>query len=1255
MPESSLNADAVTFIPKISSNAQDIQNIRVKKNKRNLKLTKFKGVKTDKDDVLKNNDSQQSNIELVSCAEKNTRQQKSKRRHRRRKKKSNNCTQEHTNSYNSDGLKSSQHLSGDKTDSKSQHQKQKINKSKRKKKLNRKQKLQVQNKGNVDLVDNERDFPILLSSIDNDQSNYQTKKLAESTTLAPTLDWSEISSQTYKENEEKRKCHRTTSLDLKERISESQSMNDFFELTTLSLKRDKIKSELKTSNQIHKIKNDSKNLNNTLEPNLSDVSASDANNISQLAHKNESKLNMTKLRDRWWNLLRQRDLQHVKKSSSPTSTSTSQSNDTYHSSSSSLSDSSGEINIASEELEYTPHNKNLSAYQESINCKSELFSNVHEESNMRTYPMHIAICEKNASLLQYMMSNPNKYECHYGQLAPKNSLPLSNAHIDAIPDTALTPIQLSVYLDQPNILKVLLDAQTYTANTKFTSNVNFDYFNDEDNVLPISLLILAIKSSFDGCVKVLLSHGTKLASKTKVGSNSVFHVCCSAAKPTTFHLLLNAIGKGSIRTRMLSSRNKRGQTPLHVACCHSRIDMVRELLSYCAIPCTKAYTMEDADGFTPLMAAVNVDALEVVTLLLMWEGNHGRKREMHWKKMHSQHIYQDAPTNEYLESQYNSLHSYKSKIFKSGSNNTRLTNGNTPLQIAISRQSVDMVRLLIELSNPISSVASHPLQLNKALSDSMKCTDESIRIELLQVIVEAGANPYVVLDQDLDSINMDSRLSPIQLAVQEGDISALRVMIDSFERLLHEKQQMRRNDQHLKRQPETFFAGKDSKENESVHSAINEALLSSLYQAWISSKNKVEQHNSHLNFLRSSYFLYKRGAHLGDPSFSRLIKSMSRYSVGKEAYYPLGKAIFRAKYMHFSPILTDTNSNAYSQQHTLSYWSSILSNLDWFWRGIKSIEQVQCAWIREESSGRGKEISLRARVDMCYLVVENQRLLAHREILSMKSQKLDAAMRFALLQQNNILDEEIPPIDIHLDVSLKMAYFLVQHCYHGSIIFGLSIDKNECCRELLELAVIAEEYICPTLFQEVEMRLISSKPRDCFSWCCCDRIEQVSHHATNESPEASSFFCHYSVESPSNLINAQNAIDTLSLSKEDFIVTDNYTIKVHQGLSFAEDASLKHLQKLNHFDEYVYHTPLASVKAVSLKTILQDFSNIIKSDTYFDWFHEVLKSLQGNSDSDNHKQLEEEFALKILQNALDELLGCSFRKQSLHAKKFLKG
>lgn len=166
-------------------------------------------------------------------------------------------------------------------------------------------------------------------------------------------------------------------------------------------------------------------------------------------------------------------------------------------------------------------------------------------------------------------------------------------------------------------------------------------------------------------------------------------------------------------------------------------------------------------------------------------------------------------------------------------------------------------------------------------------------------------------------------------------------------------------------------------------------------------------------------------------------------------------------------------------------------------------------------------------------------------------------------------DEEV--ITIETAIPPDFCKLLIQHMYHGSICFGwpttttINLEGNSnndvnyndddnaklmLCRYLLELMIVAEEFIVPSLVQEIEMRLVSSKPKSCFCWDCCQTLRVISSEESGggqqqQQQQQHKAECLYMVEvgntkTNSSMVTKESALDILGVTEYVALGLDDY-------------------------------------------------------------------------------------------------------------------
>jgi len=606
----------------------------------------------------------------------------------------------------------------------------------------------------------------------------------------------------------------------------------------------------------------------------------------------------------------------------------------------------------------------------------------------------------------------------------------------------------------------------------------------------------------DRCISILLSYGAKLGVKDKDG-NTAIHLCCLGQSITTLRLLLAVLDKWRNHSlRLLCSKNVNGHTPLHLACLLGNESFVDELLAAAPTAAFKAMHATDANGMTPLLLAVDGCAKSVVMALLVWNAN--ASRVQHKKKF--------------------------------GSPEEFSINSICPLSLAARKGDLEMVHVLLEAGNSATGTSAASFQFDYALHVVIEVNQPStVRHDMVRVLIDAGANPCSVIPNLRYEKEMGFSVTSsavISLVVQ-GDVEGLQIAIDAYYSALAALRYQRRNDVLLRDRPVSCFRSLEEKEQARVDAVIQDALVTSLFLRWKDCLNPYIAFPS--SRLRSSMFLMNRGAKLDESSFNQLSTCLSRATGNSFFRFDQVKLECEASYFHPTP-KTDQKSTAHhsSRHNSLSYWSRMLIRMDWVRKQDGSSRgEAHCAWQRQNAPKKSLSLVPEDRSDVCILKVEDRHLLAHGKILSTKRKKLAAAIRFSSFCTQDA--NKSSNVEIELDIRLKMACLLIQHCYHGSIVTGLSKNRRECCQELMELALIAEEYLCPSLLAKCEMRLLSARPNTCFYWCCCESIVKASEtaHDDYELDLFSEFVeCSYSISSSAILVNIDIAIDLVAATVE---------------------------------------------------------------------------------------------------------------------------
>lgn len=222
--------------------------------------------------------------------------------------------------------------------------------------------------------------------------------------------------------------------------------------------------------------------------------------------------------------------------------------------------------------------------------------------------------------------------------------------------------------------------------------------------------------------------------------------------------------------------------------------------------------------------------------------------------------------------------------------------------------------------------------------------------------------------------------------------------------------------------------------------------------------------------------------------------------------------------------------------------------------------------------------------------------MAHQLVLS-QSGKLDAAIRFASMAREQLQEDgkavTTSLLAIDVDLSGKTCRWLLEHMYHGSIAGGLSKYPHESCQELLELLLVGEEFICRSLVQECEMRMLSSD--SFFDRCLCSYCCANAARTTTPMNQADSVECIYRVSGPTCLVTADAAVDVLAVVQHvaGSCCETDYTLRVTQTPNESKN-------------KFVFRNPMESLHEVALIVIMSDFGSVVKSEAFACQFYDAM-------------------------------------------------
>jgi Ankyrin repeats (3 copies) len=692
----------------------------------------------------------------------------------------------------------------------------------------------------------------------------------------------------------------------------------------------------------------------------------------------------------------------------------------------------------------------------------------------------------------------------------------------------MTPLHLAIFLGRSIMLRTLLNDNGLM---QWMSELSMEY----------SPFMFAIERSLtdETCLDILVRHKAIISGviRDKFHGDSALHHACRCGIPSsTFQELLNFMarssGKGNQIQKLLSSKNRRGQTPMHVACANGHSHLIESMLQNCSPSLLqKLLRMQDDDRNTPLLAAVQAETTDVVVTLLMWHGNYHDKGRFY------------APSRESEEPV-------------------------CPLVCAVSCGSLEMIHILLEFHDP------NAYHLDAALQVAILKSSE-FRLDFTRILIEVGANPCSIET----SILMPSPLSAFCIVATQGDNEMLALLVDFYKEKFQNRRFTRRQDPQLQNQPESYFTALESAELKEYQFAINDSLINSIFEGWNLDKWEC---------WKASLLLLQKGATIDEIGLLRwklsILEGKLRAADESSSNFHLGY-VFSCTYFHFGdPGRVANKSLIVDKRPTMcSYWANFLRRFTW----MQHESDVSCAWILNQTddldSGEDSE-----DLEIVVLVAEEVRFLAHTWLISKKCAKLEAAIRFA--KSSHV--DTTPQIEIELDISAKQCKWLLQHIYCGSIVSGWSATFWE---ELFDLALIAQEYLCPSLLQECELRIVSGLVNQCFCWSCCHSRRHVDEGIVQ-------CLCRGVVSRVSNSILPRNTLDILALSQElsDFPI-DSYCLKCWNhpnSLPVTKRFSKGRDKPENRSKAQSFSQPFIVAKEIAIQSILLHFREVIQSESF---------------------------------------------------------
>ena len=751
----------------------------------------------------------------------------------------------------------------------------------------------------------------------------------------------------------------------------------------------------------------------------------------------------------------------------------------------------------------------------------------------------------------------------------------------------LTPLQLAIVLNCPDIVRVL-------SSGKSTISISSKNESEQDCVS----LMLACELGHAGCIKALLcSSNIKLDYRARESGNTAYHFCCLGRMASindddvmnndnnvsALDTLMNHT-PNSIRKRVLLLTNREGRNLTHIACARGDLLLLKCVIGHLSnvssqMPWKALIAADRLLGHTPFISAVYAGKCEIVAHLLITR----------------------FPSADY------------SVLFSA-----------CPLTIAASNCDTAMAALLFEMGYDLQTTASSYISqiirydINRSLLELMliRCgMDDGEEVdpdnyELIRILVANGANPHKTVsirNQQKPKTRGDDTIAaldgeedtPLSVAVMASDFHSIECMLHSYMHALTATQSLRRKDPLLISQPESYFRAVERRETDSIQHSLQCALVKALFLLW---------QRGDVNIGKCCLVLYRRGVSLSLMSLqwlekcilaNRFVAPSSSWGDSISGYY------FEAPLVQYSlpkaSFDTAEAINPYANVSAFMCWSRVLLELPWTNRF-----SFNCKWMRNDTNSDfdcNKLNTIHLRDDEFYLVVENERLLLHKSIISAKSGKLAAAIHFMEAQGHYV---EEGKLCVSIDLPLLLAKMLVCHIYHGSISLGLMASPLKRNEQLLELALVAEEYLCPSLLMEVEMRLLETKSNDCFcAYCsgaamtpkdestCPIAIEFLERAEQNMGCHPSGvYFYKASRFNVSSLISPESAINVLAVAQqlnlsscsENGCYALKYTTKSHD-----ESVASMEIHVDGDRNAGVLTAPFRACKIVASFTLLRDF------------------------------------------------------------------
>ena len=724
------------------------------------------------------------------------------------------------------------------------------------------------------------------------------------------------------------------------------------------------------------------------------------------------------------------------------------------------------------------------------------------------FPIHEAIRQNDEMALRTLLST--------------SSMPFhADRGLESRDDQGMSALALSVQLHRPQLLAILLQSTREHALTPHV--IHKKHHNKGTKITPKHSMLrqalhMAVSNGNEECAVVFLDFNiASVLAKNDMTDDTPIHLACRSSAP--IGILYQCLKRmdNAMTTKVMSQKNKKGQTPLHVACASGRVDLVEAFLTHCSYSLlSKVLSVQDAEWQTPLLAAVASGSVDVVMGLLMWKGNNHKRIQEGGAKGHCALSWAVRARNVEMTLLLLEFNDSSSSLLPSVSTTTTTTTHGS-VNSTTANQGYNLV---------------HSLYMAVRMMQQEMAPCDSVQLELIRVLVDAGANPY--------SKETPSGQCALVLATETAlDSVVVQIMVTSYDAYLDTIQKARRRDPFLRKQPDSFFRGLEAQEEGTRVAAVREALLVALYRAWTTTEDASD------GFIAIALTLLQRGhVKLDATSVDRLkhaLQTVDRSYLVSESCFATKQMTLEASYQHptkenpLDPLISSTTDGGKQSttKRTRASKSDLKTGLLWStamtrssWRPDK--DYVSCEWLRSSVSGKDttNNYPTTPKSDVELTSKEGDKFLAHSSIVCLKSGKLDAALRFERMSRectDEFDDEEQNLVKLQLPVSSTVCQWVLQHFYHGAIVGPFPENNDQLLDSFFQLLDFAEQYLCPSLVQEVEMRILSARPRQCHCCHCSFRNE-------TSLVENGMISCTYVTTGPSACIQPESALEVLAIA-----------------------------------------------------------------------------------------------------------------------------